>query len=120
MRLSCFPILLAAALSASVALAQQTKEKPASQPAMPQPGHEMQKLVSVFEGTWSLRETYEPSERTPGGGAGQGQQIWRAGPGGSSLIEDYHSKNPNGEASGLSVTWWDEKAQGYRAIWCAS
>jgi hypothetical protein len=36
------------------------------------------------------------------------------------LIEEYHSANPSGDISGLSVTWWDEKAQGYRAIWCVS
>jgi hypothetical protein len=35
-------------------------------------------------------------------------------------MEEYHSTNPNGDISGLSVTWWDDEAQGYRAIWCDS
>jgi hypothetical protein len=80
----------------------------------------MRRLVEVFAGSWSLSETYEPSEWMPRGGVGRGQQTWRAGPGGFSLIEDYHSTNSDGDTSGLSVTWWDEKAQGYRAIWCVS
>ena len=115
-----FRIFLTSALSAAPAFAQQTEEIPTSQVATPQMGHEMQKLVNVFVGTWSLSETYEPNEWMPNGGVGQGQQIWRAGPGGRSLMEEYHSTNPNGDISGLSVTWWDDEAQGYRAIWCDS
>jgi hypothetical protein len=120
MRSFLFRIFLIGALSAAAVFAQQAEKRAASQAAMPQPGHEMQKLVSVFAGTWSLSETYEPSEWMPSGGVGQGQQIWRAGPGGLSLIGEYHSTSPNGDISGLSVTWWDDKAQGYRATWCVS
>jgi hypothetical protein len=36
------------------------------------------------------------------------------------LIEDYHSTNPGGETIGLSVTWWDENEQGFRALWCVN
>jgi len=56
----------------------------------------------------------------PSGGVGQGETVFRPGPGGLSLIEDEHSKNSKGELFGLSVTWWDENAHGYRAIWCAN
>jgi len=128
MRSLLLPILLAVAISASTVFAQQTEKTPPAQfvqsappAAMPQPGPEMQRLVKTFVGTWTLSETYEPSERMPSGGAGrEGQQIWRAGPGGLSLIEEYRSKSPSGEISGLSVTWWDDKAQGYRALWCVN
>lgn len=133
MRSPHFRIFLAVAISASVVFAQ--KKEPASQATskpgqqssssapmamMPQPSSEMQKLISTFTGTWLLSETYEPSEGMPSGGVGQGQQIWRTGPGEFSLIEEYHSKSSRGEISGLSVTWWDEKAQGYRALWCVN
>lgn len=87
---------------------------------MPKPGPEMRKLVSAFAGTWSIRERFEPSESMPGGGVGQGTEVYRPGPGGLSLIEEFHSKEPTGEASGLGLAWWDEKAKGYRAVWCDS
>jgi len=79
----------------------------------------MQKLVNALSGTWSLREEYEHIDSMPGGGLGKGDVVWRPGPGGLSLIEDYHSKNPKGHVFGLSVTWWDEIAKGYWALWCA-
>jgi hypothetical protein len=85
-----------------------------------QPGPEMQRLLRALEGRWSNSEKYEPSERMPSGGVGQGETVFRPGPGGLSLIEDEHSKNPKGELFGLSVTWWDQSAHGYRAIWCAN
>src|SRR6266571_262263 len=85
----------------------------------PQPSPEMQKLVNALSGTWSLREEYEHIDSMPGGGLGKGDVVWRPGPGGLSLIEDYHSKNPKGHVFGLSVTWWDEIAKGYWALWCA-
>jgi len=92
---------------------------PALPPAnSPQPAPEMQRLLRALEGTWSNSEKYEPGEGMPNGGIGQGRTVFRAGPGGRSVIEDEYSKNPGGEVFGLSVTWWDEKAHGYRALWC--
>ncbi|MGH9367478.1 MAG: hypothetical protein ACRD3M_07370 [Thermoanaerobaculia bacterium] len=105
--------LLFVGMSAAAASAQQTEKK-----SGPQPGRQMQKLVNALSGTWSIREEYEPSEMMPNGGVGQGQEVWRAGPGGLSLVEEYRSKTSIGEVVGLSVTWWDEKAQGYQALWC--
>ena len=92
----------------------------ARQETVAKPGPEMQRLLRAFEGTWDIRETYEPSEWAPSGGSGRGREVFRAGPGGSSMVEDYRSTTPAGELSGLSVTWWDGKANGYRAIWCDS
>ena len=127
------PLLIGLCLS--VASAQQA-QKPASPPSNPteeqssgtqasgmrmhQPSPEMQRLVNALSGTWSITEKYEPGEWMPSGGLGRGEEVWRAGPGGLSLIEDYHSKTPKGEFFGLSVSWWDEKAKGYRAVWCAN
>ena len=85
---------------------------------MPQPRPEMQKLLAAFSGTWSITAKYEPSERMLNGGTGEGQEMFRPGPGGLSMLEDEILRQATGETSGLSVTWWDGKAQGYRAIWC--
>ena len=44
--------------------------------------------------------------------------MWRPGPGGFSLIEDYHSTDEKGEHIGLAIMWWDENMQRYQVTWC--
>lgn len=44
----------------------------------------------------------------------------RAGPGGLSLIEEYHSTGDEGEISGLGVAWWDKEAGRFQVTWCDS
>jgi len=80
----------------------------------------MQRLFNTFLGTWRVTEKIEPSETMPSGGVGQGEEIYRAGPGNASIIEEIHLREPGREISGLGVGWWDEKGQGYKAMWCDS
>ncbi|HSS45605.1 MAG TPA: hypothetical protein VLO07_09710, partial [Thermoanaerobaculia bacterium] len=87
---------------------------------MPRPGPEMQKLVNTFSGTWAITYRYEATETMRSGDVGQGEEVYRPGPGALSLIEEFHSKEATGEISGFGAAWWDEKAQGYRAVWCVS
>jgi len=54
----------------------------------------------------------------PNGGTRAGTEIWRLGPGGLSVIEEYREKNEKGEVEGLGVAWWDAKAQVQRFVWC--
>jgi hypothetical protein len=79
------------------------------------PGPEVQNLML---GTWSTQVKYEPTSEMPNGGTGTGTEIWRPGPGGLSVIEEYREKNEKGEVEGLGVAWWDAKAQGQRFVWC--
>lgn len=64
------------------------------------PGPEVQNLML---GTWSTQVKYEPTAEMPNGGAGSGTEIWRLGPGGLSVIEEYHEKNRYRPASTLQV-----------------
>jgi hypothetical protein len=121
---------------ASAAPAQQWVDTTAGQPAtkpevqsskqrsdsatQPQPGPEIERLVKTFSGTWSIAIEIEPSERMPKGGGGQGEEVWRPGPGGLSLIEEYHSSGDEGELSGLGVAWWNKDEQRYQVMWCNS
>ena len=88
--------------------------------SLPQPGAEMRKLLNAFVGTWSITEEYAPTPSMPNGGVGHGEQVWRPGPGGLSVIEEYRSETPGGEVVGMSVSWWDAQAQRYQTIWCAN
>jgi hypothetical protein len=83
-----------------------------------QPSPEIKRLVEALSGTWSITLKIEPNESLPKGGGGKGEEVWRPGPGGLSLIEDYHSTGDEGEISGLGVAWWDNNAQRYQVTWC--
>src|SRR5689334_21951304 len=85
---------------------------------MAKPGPEMQKLTKMLAGTWSTAEKFEVNEMMPQGGKGSGTAVIKPGPGGLSLVEDYHSHGGLGSFSGHGVFWWDEKAKGYRSVWC--
>ena len=90
----------------------------AAETGAPRPSFEIQSLTKALVGNWSIAEKYEPDKWTPKGGLGSGQEVWRPGPGGLTLIEEYHSKNPVGESFGLAVTWWDTH-KGMQVMWCA-
>jgi hypothetical protein len=110
-------LLVLLQLSLSVDRAQESPS-PALKPKRVSP--EMQKLFNTFLGTWSITEKIEPSEMLPTGGTGQGEEVYKAGPGGVSLVEEIHLREGARESSGIGVGWWDEKAKGFRALWCDS
>ena len=116
---SCFVcLLLTIKLSLSLVVAQEAQQKSIGTTRQPSP--EMQRLFNTFLGTWRITEKIEPSEAMPNGGAADGTEVYRAGPGGVSIIEEIHLKESTGEISGLGIGWWDEKAHGYKALWCDS
>jgi hypothetical protein len=83
----------------------------------PQPAPTIQSLVKALTGKWVRREKYEPMYLTPTGGVGKGEQVFRQGAGGFTLLEVYHSKTPAGELFGSGVLWWDQ-TKGLQHLWC--
>jgi hypothetical protein len=73
---------------------------------------ELARLIRAFSGIWALQLS------TPKGPAGSGTEVWRVGPGGNSLIEEYHSTGGEGEINGLGVAWWDKSAGRFQVLWC--
>src|SRR5262249_42381470 len=98
-------------LSLSLGKAQELPSPPLK-PKQTSP--EMQKLFNTFLGIWSVTEKIEPSATLPKGGSGQGDEVYKAGPGGVSLIEEIHLKEGARDISGLGVGWWDDKVKGFR------
>src|SRR5262249_17703691 len=92
---------------------QSTESKPEVQ-AVPstEPGQEMKKLAFLL-GTWKAIDTYEKSTFAPNGGSGSGTYKTVLGPGGFSLLTDYHYQGPQGESSGHEVITWDQKRKHY-------
>ena len=79
---------------------------------------EMQSLIKAIAGRWSISEKLEPPEATPNGGLGEGEEIWRPGPGGFTLLEEEHIRTPYGERFLLSLQWWDKSTNSFHGMLC--
>ena len=111
--------LIAASLLLGVPIfAAMAQSPPQAQTEKPRP--EIQRVFDAFLGTWSVTEKLDPSETMPNGGTGEGEEIYKRGPGNASFIEEIHLKEGSRNLSGLGVGWWDQQAKGYRTIWCDS
>ncbi len=77
----------------------------------------MQALAKALAGRWKTREKYEATGPTTQGGVGEGDLVWRSGPGGFTLLEEYHAKTPIGELFGFGLIWWDH-TRGLQHMWC--
>ncbi|HUJ30322.1 MAG TPA: hypothetical protein VLY23_03520 [Candidatus Acidoferrum sp.] len=107
--------------NAGTSTAEAVEHSPARQTGnagAPQPAADIQALVKALAGRWTSHEKYEPLFMTPNGGVGTGEQVFRAGPGGFTLLEDYHSKTPAGELFGTGIVWWDQPKGQLQHLWC--
>jgi hypothetical protein len=86
--------------------------------AAPEGSPAIEKLGMMIAGTWAIDATAEPSARKPKGGKDTGTSVIRLGPGRLSLIEDYGTHGDGGRRVALGIFWWDDKAQGYRSMFC--
>ncbi|MBZ5721381.1 MAG: DUF1579 domain-containing protein [Acidobacteriia bacterium] len=128
-------VLVIASFCLVVALAQDSEKKPADKAMskskaaaksetmnmgmpMAKPSADMEKMAKMLVGTWATTETFEVSDMMPKGGKGTGMAVIKPGPGGLSIVEDYHSQGGLGAFAGHGVFWWDEKAQGFKNVWC--
>jgi hypothetical protein len=81
---------------------------------------QMQRFAQSFAGEWSIDFTINPSETSPRGGMGHGEEVWKPGPGGLSFTEEYHSVGDEGEITGRGIYWWDERLSRIQVLWCAN
>jgi hypothetical protein len=79
---------------------------------------EMEKLAKMLVGNWDVVATLESSSARPRGRKDAGANRIVLGPGGRSVVENYHTDGDSGSRSALGILWWDEKAQGYRTMFC--
>ena len=99
--------------------AAKPKEAAGASMPMPKPSPEMTKMIKAMSGNWKVVEQHDPNPMMPNGGTGQGTAKLWAGPGGLSLMENYHSAGAiGGGFNGFGTFWWDPKAQAYRGTWC--
>ena len=83
-----------------------------------QPPAEMQSLTKAIGGKWSTTYTFEPSAMMPAGGAGEGEEVWRSGPGGFTLMEEERIRMGGGEQYIFALHWWDKSTNSFRGMLC--
>jgi hypothetical protein len=95
----------------------QTKQDPStSQTQLPAP--EMQSLAKAFVGRWATTYKFESGGMVPDGGRGKGEELWRTGPGGFTLMEEEHFRAPSGDVFLFALHWWDKSTNSLRGILC--
>ena len=106
-----FGVLINCGLSALGAEAQ-------SRESAPLPSPEIQSLAKALSGEWSLSAKFEPSSSAPKGIVNTGEETWRPGPGGFTLIEEEHLRMPDTEVFLLGIVWWSTATKGFHGMEC--
>jgi hypothetical protein len=78
----------------------------------------MKSLITAFGGTWSIHLSSDGAAGDVKESKGDGEEVWHAGPGSNSLIEEYHSIGGEGEITGHGIYWQAEKETGIKVFWC--
>jgi hypothetical protein len=86
--------------------------------AAPQPSSKLQALTKALSGEWSLNVKFEPSSSAPNGLVNTGEETWRPGPGGFTLIEEEHLRMPEANLFLLGVVWWNSADKSFHGMEC--
>lgn len=84
----------------------------------PQPPPEMQSLIKALSGKWSVKVKFEPNSAMPDGVLGDGEETWRAGPGGFTFLDEEHVPTPAGEVFLLGILWWNGQTKDFHGMEC--
>ena len=121
----CCPIHLLAALLTVFSTLLPPVTAAHAQQAQPEfksssPAEAIVTLTAALAGRWKTREKYERLEllATPALES-EGEYVWRPGPAGLTLLEEYRARTPIGELIGFGVVWWDQARQ-LQSLWCAN
>jgi hypothetical protein len=113
-RIATISIALLLGVPLWAALQEKTAEKPAIAPA-PKPGALEMDRLKFYLGEWDYTETYPKSAFYPNGGKNTGVYTSKLGPGGNSMVENFHSQGPVGDFEGLIVMTWDPREKAYKS-----
>ncbi len=95
-----------------------TSAKAQSLTSAPQPSPEIKNLTKALTGEWSLSVKFEPSVSAPNGLANSGEETWRPGPGGFTLLEEEHLRMPEAEGFLLGIVWWNTATKSFHGMEC--
>ena len=84
----------------------------------PQPSPEIASLTKALTGEWSLSVKFEPNASAPNGLTNTGEETWRPGPGGFTLLEEEHLLMPEGDLFLLGIVWWNSATKSLHGMEC--
>ena len=87
------------------------RAKAQSLTSAPHPSAEIESLTKAITGEWSLSVRFEPSSSAPKGVVNTGEETWRPGPGGFTLLEEEHLRMPEADVFLLGILWWNTRNQ---------
>ncbi len=91
----------------------------ASKSGTSQASPEVQSLARALSGEWSLSVKWDPDASMPNGLVNTGEENWRVGPGGYTLIEEEHARMPKeGDIFLLGVVWWNSTTKNLQGMEC--
>jgi hypothetical protein len=61
---------------------------------------------------------FEPNSSAPNGLVNTGEEIWRPGPGGFTLLEEEHLRMPEGDLFLLGIVWWNTATKSLHGMEC--
>ena len=97
-------------------LSTETQGSPAK---TPQARAELQSLLKALSGEWSLSVKWEPDASNPNGLVNAGEESWRAGPGGYTLLEEEHLSQPQQrDLFLLGIVWWNSTTKKLQGMEC--
>jgi hypothetical protein len=110
--------LVAMVLASSVALSAAALHQ-SNDGAQP-PDTAIRTLAEALSGRWSLNVKWEPDAENPNGLVNTGEETWRSGPGGYTLIEEEHISFPKKDQNAylLGIIWWDETTKALHGMEC--
>ena len=84
----------------------------------PKPSADIAGLTKALQGAWSLSVKFEPSASAPNGVANTGEETWRPGPGGFTLLEEEHLRMPEADVFLLGILWWNTETKSFHGMEC--
>ncbi len=95
-----------------------TTAKAKSLTSAPKPSTEIESLTKALTGEWSLSVKFEPSASEPNGLTNTGEETWRPGPGGFTLLEEEHLRMPEGDTFLLGILWGNTATKSLHGMEC--
>lgn len=77
-------------------------------------------LVKALKGRWETLVYHEVPQGgvAPQEAADHGEQVWRTGPGGLTLMEEEHIASRGGDQYVLALHWWDRSTNTLKGMLC--
>src|SRR5262249_31162728 len=94
-----------------ISLQSQSEQSAKSVQQMPMPSPQMLSLNKAIAGKWATSYNFAPDKAHPDGYSSEGEEVWRPGPGGFTLIEE---ERIGSDIFLLALHWWDNSTNTLR------